>query len=126
MLTSNSFLFTNSFESNSFVSNSFVSNSFVNTFLIVILFNILNLGTHDNNCTPNFFPYDFESSICNIKINKGSVYCYNIHIHHWILGAVGLCLTLLFLRDSAFKSIINGILFAITIDGLLFSDRFEL
>ena len=115
MLTSNSFLST----------NSFASNSFVNTFLIVIIFNILNFGTHDNNCTPNFFPYDFETSFCNIKINNGSVYCYNIHIHHWMLGAVGLCLTSL-LRDSTFKRIINGILFAMTIDGLLFSDRFEI
>lgn len=102
-----------------------VDNYFVNTLLIVILFNILNFGTHDNNCTPNFFPYDFDMSLCNIKINRGSFYCYDIHIHHWIVGVLGLCLTT-FLKKSVIKSILNGILFAITIDGLLFNDRFTL
>jgi hypothetical protein len=107
------------------VPNYFAPNSFAISFLIVILFNILNFGIHDNNCIPNFFPYDFEMYLCNIKIINGSFYCYDIHIHHWILGAVGLFLTL-FLKDSLIKSALSGILFAVTLDGLLFSDRFTI
>ena len=107
-----------------------ISNYFVISFLIILIFNLLNFGTHDNNCTPNFFPYDFELPLCNIKINNGSFYCYDIHIHHWILGIIGLfCIS--FLSSSSinyftYKSILNGIFFAMTIDGLLFSDRFTL
>ena len=107
------------------INNYLVDNYFVISFLIILIFNILNFGTHDNNCTPNFFQYDFETYLCNIKINNGSIYCYDIHIHHWILGVVGLCL-ISFLSTSFIKSLLSGILCAITIDGLLFSDRFIL
>jgi len=100
-----------------------VDNYFVISFLIMIVFNILNFGTHNNNCRPNFFPYDFETYFCNFKIINGSLYCYEFHVHHWILGLTGL-ICIFFLKKSYIKSILNGILFAITLDGLLFSDRF--
>jgi hypothetical protein len=102
-----------------------INNYFTNSFLIIVLFNILNFGTHENNCTPEFFSCNYDFYFCKIKINGGSFYCYNIHLHHWILGASGL-LMLSFFKNSAFKSILEGILFATFIDGLLFSDRFIL
>ena len=112
------------FANTCFANTCFANTYFANSFLIIILFNVLNFGTHDNNCTPKFFPYDFELS-CNVKINNGSVYCYDTHIHHWILGIIGLfCIS--FLSSSSVKSILSGILFAVTLDGLLFSDRFTL
>jgi hypothetical protein len=102
-----------------------INNYFVNSFLLITIINLLNFDTHDCNCTPCLFPCNYEFGLFNITLKKGSIYCYNIHLHHWFLGIIGLlCLSLF--SNSFFKSILEGGLLAVIIDGFLFSDRFSI
>jgi hypothetical protein len=110
------------------LTNSMIVNNYVvNSFLLVLILNILNFDTHDNNCIPRFFPIncDYDFYFCKLKIKKGSFYCLNFHLHHWILGIIGLLFLTLF-KDSIIKNILDGMLIAVIVDGLLFSDRFVL
>jgi hypothetical protein len=85
----------------------------------------LNFDTHDSNCTPSLFPCNYDFKICNITLKNGSIYCCNIHLHHWFLGLIALCFLSLF-SASSIKSILEGGLLAVIIDGLLFTDRFSI
>ena len=103
----------------------YINNYVVISFLIITIMNVINFGTHDTDCIPALFPYDFDIIFCNLKINKGSLYCYNIHIHHWLIGLIGLII-LSFVPNTWFKSILTGVFLAAFIDGLLFNDRFKI
>lgn len=102
-----------------------INNYLAISFLIVTIVNILNFDTHDCNCIPALFQYEYICNILHFEIKRGSIYCCNIHLHHWILGVIGIVL-LQFFPSSKIKSLLEGCLLAVIIDGLLFSDRFVL
>ena len=100
-------------------------NFFLISFLITLIFNILNFDTHQCNIAPCFFDCTHSFPLCNLEIKNGSFYYNNFHIHHWIIGILILGLLILF-KESNIKSIVQGIGSAILIDGLLFEDRFNI
>ena len=101
-----------------------INNNFLISFLIIILFNILNFETHQSNIVPCFFDFTCRVSSCQLEINNGSLYYNNFHIHHWIIGILILGI-LLFFNESCIKSSLQGLASAMLIDGLLFEDRFR-
>jgi hypothetical protein len=102
-----------------------INNYFVNSFLIITIINLLNFDTHDCKCTPLLFPCNYDFRCFNISLKQGSIYCCNIHLHHWCLGIIGLII-LSFIPNNSGKSILEGGLLAIVLDGFLFSDRFSM
>ena len=100
-----------------------INNYFVISFLIIMIINLLNFDTHDCNCTPLLFSCNYDLKCCNINIKNGSLYCYDIHIHHWVVGIFGLFF-IISLPHNIITSILAGMFSAMAIDGFLFSDRF--
>jgi len=100
-----------------------LDNCFLISFLIILLFNILNFETHQSNIVPCFFDYTCRFPSCHLEIKNGSFHYKNCHIHHWIIGILMLGI-LLFFEESCIKSSLQGLASAILIDGLLFEDRF--
>jgi dolichol kinase len=101
------------------------NNCFLISFLIIIIFNLLNFETHQCNIVPGLFDYTCYIPLCNIEIKNGSFHYKNYHIHHWIIGIL-ILVALFFFEKGCLKSILQGIASAAFIDGLLFEDRFNI
>lgn len=101
-----------------------INNYFAIMFLATLIFYIINFGCHESSCKPLMCNYSCgnKNTIC---IKNGSLFIYNLHIHHWILGSF-ILLLFSFLSHSNFKSIIMGLASMAVIDGLCFDDRFSL
>lgn len=93
-------------------------------FIILVLINMINFNTHQPNVVPSLFDYNVNIAFCNISILNGSLRCYNIHLHHWLLSFFLLIFLMLFKRTT-FIAFLQGAATASLIDGLLFSDRFD-
>ena len=100
-----------------------INNYFLISFLITLIINMLNFETHQCNNKPCLFHTTCNIGICNIEFHNGSLYICDNHIHHWVMGLIGLSVTF-FLNTSIIKNILQGFFTSTIIDGLLFSDRF--
>lgn len=100
-----------------------INNYFAISFIITLIINILNFGTHQCNSIPRFFDYDYDMGVCNLIFLNGSLHFDGYHIHHWLIGIIILIIFELF-QDSIIKNIIQGSALSFILDGLLFSDRF--
>lgn len=101
-----------------------INNLFAITFLATIIFYIIVFGRHECGCNPVVCNY----SLCYmdiIRVNNGSLVIKNIHVHHWIIGTLFLFI-FYFQPDTILKTVMSGISYAAIIDGLCFSDRFNL
>ena len=88
--------------------------------LISIIFINLNFGNKAG--TPpalafNYYPY----------IRNGSIFINDTHIHHWLICLVILIITipLQITNKNLFLLILNGFLFVLMVQGLMYRDRFE-
>jgi len=88
--------------------------------LIAIIFINVNFGNKAGSPPTlafNWYPY----------IRNGSIFINDIHLHHWCICFV----LLVFLipiqttNKNPFLLIINGLLFTLLIQGLLYEDRFD-
>ena len=81
-----------------------VNNYFAIMFLFTLIFYIINFGCHESSCEPRTCNYSCGSNIICIK--NGSVFIYNLHIHHWIIGVIVIFFYFRFLSNSIFTSIV--------------------
>ena len=60
-------------------------------------------------------------------IRNSSIYLFNIHIHHWIIGTVLLLGIILMEQYYSAKSfsVLKGIAIVLIIHGLMYKDRFD-
>ena len=91
-------------------------------FSLLIFINMVNFSTHQPNVAPNLFDYNVDITYC-ISIVNGSLHCYSIHLHHWLLSFL-LLIILILVKHNWFISFLQGAAAACFIDGLLFIDRF--
>lgn len=101
-----------------------IDNCFAITFLATIIFYIIVFECHESRCKPLVCNYSFNYNDV-IRVNNGSLVIRNIHIHHWIIGTIVLFISF-FQPNTILKSVMTCISSAAIIDGLCFSDRFNL
>ena len=99
-----------------------VNNYFAIMFLFTLIFYIINFGCHESSCEPRMCNYSCGSN--NICIKNGSIFIYNLHIHHWIIGVIVIFFSFCFLSNSIYKSLLMGMASSAILDGLCFDDRF--